>query len=537
MEENRDKKGKKNKKDQQKEKKMQDGGGMGTRGVTRPMAEMQMKKHHQPQNNDQKEGDEQDSHEDHDHHMMSKEQRQEMLHMHHMQTLWIYWLLIILGAWMVISPLTFSYAKSTVMPSGGREVWLSLADRITIMKWSDILSGLLLMFFGWRSLTPNRPISIWICCFIGIWLNLAPLLFWAPNAAIYINGTLVGVMVIALTVLIPGMPNMISYMKMGSEVPQGWSYNPSSWPQRWIMIVLAFLGWVVSRYLGAFQLGYIDQAWDPFFGDGTRKVLNSNMSHMWPISDGAFGAFAYTLEFLMGWMGSPSRWRTMPWMVTFFGILVIPLGLVHIFLVISQPLVVGEWCTFCLLAAAIMLPMIPLQLDEVIAMGQHMVKAKKRGDNIWKVFWKGGEPFEHNTDERSPKLMQLPQKPGKVFMASIWGMSFPWTLVLSTALGSWLVFAPGVFGFETKATPSDIFHVVGSLIVVVSVICMGEVARRGRYINVLLGLAVAVVPWFIQDSSLILNISGAITGFLVAGLAFPTGPIKEKYGIWDKYVK
>lgn len=43
----------------------------------------------------------------------------------------------------------------------------------------------------------------------------------------------------------------------------------------------------------------------------------------------------------MGFMGSPSRWRTMPWMVAVFGILVIPLGLVHIFLVISQPLVAG----------------------------------------------------------------------------------------------------------------------------------------------------------------------------------------------------
>src|SRR5690606_484436 len=102
--------------------------------------------------------------------------------------------------------------KAAVAPSGGREVWLSLQQRISFMTWSDIISGLLLIFFGWRSLTPNRPISLWICCFIGIWLNVAPLLFWAPNAAAYINGTLVGVWVIALTVLIPGMPNMIMYM-------------------------------------------------------------------------------------------------------------------------------------------------------------------------------------------------------------------------------------------------------------------------------------------------------------------------------------
>lgn len=511
------------------EKKHQDGG-MGKRGVTRPMSEMEMNNSHQDKENHSKSGNHEENH------MMTDEQRKEMLHMHHMQTLWIYWMLIILGLWMVLSPLTFSYGKGTVEPSGGREVWLSLAERISVMKWSDIVSGVLLIVFGWRSLTPNRPVSLWICCFVGIWLNMAPLIFWAPNAAAYINGTLVGVLVIALTILIPGMPNMISYMKMGSEVPQGWTYNPSSWPQRWIMIVLGFGGWLVSRYLGAFQLGYIDTVWDPFFGESSRKVLNSNMSHMWPISDGAFGAFAYTLEFLMGWMGSPSRWRTMPWMVTFFGVLVIPLGLVHIFLVISQPLVVGEWCTFCLLAALIMLPMIPLEIDEVIAMVQHMVKAKKRGDNLWHVFWKGGKSFENNSDERSPKLMEFPQKPVKVFMASIRGMSFPWTLVVSTILGIWLIFAPAVFELPTKATPSDIFHLAGSLIVVVSVICMGEVVRRGRYINILLSLVVGGVPWFLEDSTVILNICGTITALIVAGLSIPTGSITEKYGFWDKHV-
>src|SRR5690606_9676333 len=132
-----------------------------------------------------------------------------------------------------------------------------------------------------------------------------------------------------------------------------------SWAQRSILIALGFAGWLVSRYLAAYQLGYIDEVWDPFFGDAaTRKVLDSDMSKSLPISDGGLGAFAYTFEFLMGFMGSPSRWRTMPWMVTLFGILVIPLGLVHIALVISQPVVVGEWCTMCLLAAAIMLPMI-----------------------------------------------------------------------------------------------------------------------------------------------------------------------------------
>jgi hypothetical protein len=56
-------------------------------------------------------------------HEMSHDQRMEMLHMHHMQTLWVYWLLIILGFWMILSPLTFSYGKNIVQPAGGRRVW------------------------------------------------------------------------------------------------------------------------------------------------------------------------------------------------------------------------------------------------------------------------------------------------------------------------------------------------------------------------------------------------------------------------------
>ena len=468
---------------------------------------------------------------------MSRDKRTKMLHMHHKQTLWVYWTLVILGIWMVMFPLTFSYGIGAVEPSGGRSVWLTFEQRVAFMWWSDFISGLGLVFFGWRSLTPNRPISVWICCFTGIWLSMAPMVFWAPTAVSYLNDTLVGALVIALSILIPGMPNMIMYMKMGSEVPPGWTYNPSSWPQRWVMIAMAFVGWMASRYLGAFQLGYIEQAWDPFFGGSTREVLNSGMSHAWPVSDAALGSLAYTFEFLMGYMGSPSRWRTMPWMVFFFGILVVPLGLVSIFLVISQPLTVGAWCTVCLVTAIIMLPMIPIELDEVVAMIQHMVQAKRRGDSLWDVFWKGGEPFEHNSDERSPEVMEFPQKPGEVFMASIWGMSFPWTLVVSTVLGIWMMAAPEVMGIPIKAAAADVNHLGGALIVVMAVISMGEVVRTGRYLNVLFGLAVAIWPWFLSDSNLALNISSAVSGLLVAGLSIPRGTVKESYGLWDKYVR
>ncbi|MDQ3265335.1 MAG: vitamin K epoxide reductase family protein [Myxococcota bacterium] len=493
---------------------------MAKRGVTRPMAGKDKKKESRDQGG---------------HHQMSREDRQKMQRTHHQQALWVYWTLVLLGAWTLLSPFTFGYASGTVEPSGGREVWLTLSQRAAAMKWSDLISGALLLYFGWRSLTPNRPKSLWACCFVGIWLTMAPVIFWAPTAAAYLNATLVGMLVIALSVLIPGMPNMVMYMKHGPAQPPGWSYNPSSWPQRAVMIGLGFAGFVVSRYLAAYQLGYIDSIWDPFFGDGTRQVLNSNMSHMWPISDAAFGTVAYTFEFLMGFMGASTRWRTMPWMVTLYGFLVIPLGLVHISLVISQPVLVGEWCTFCLLAAAIMLPMIPLEGDEVVAMGQHLVQARRRGEKLWDVFWKGGRPGDSTEDQRSPELLVLPQQPAKVIGAGLWGMSVPWTLLLATVIGFAVVFVPAATGMGKPA--ADVVRVGGLLAVTFAVIAMGEVFRLVRWMNVLVGLGMALVPWLLDGGTLVGRGLATLAGVAIAALAVPRGPKKERYGSWDRFVR
>lgn len=480
-------------------------------------------------------------------HPSGSEQRLEMLRMHHKHTLWVYWSLPLLAAWLLLAPFTLGYLNPQlwVSPSGGRGVWFGSSPRPELRAWlmtfSDLASGLLLMVFGWRSLTPDRPKSLWACCFVGVWLTFAPILFWAPTAASYLNSSLVGIVVIALTILIPGMPNMIMFMQHGPARPPGWTYNPSNWPQRWVMILLGFLGFIVSRYLAVFQLGYTTYVWDPFFGfeQGTKQVLNSKMSHSWPISDGGLGAVSYTFEFLMGFMGSPARWRTMPWMVAFFGVLVIPLGLTHIILVISQPVVVHEWCTMCLLAALIMLPMIPLEVDEVVAMFQHLKQAKRRGDrggSLWQIFWKGGKADGCTPDDSSPELAQLPAKPAAVLRESIRGMSFPWSLMLSAGLGAGLMFCPQFFGVDIKTLSADVAHLGGALIVTVSVIAMGEVVRIGRYLNLLLGCAVAAAPWLLADN-MAYNIACAVLGGTAALLAIPRGSKTESYGDWDAWVK
>jgi hypothetical protein len=179
--------------------------------------------------------------------------------------------------------------------------------------------------------------------------------------------------------------------------------------------------------------------------------------------------------------------------------------------------------------------MIPLEVDEVIAMGQHLARARRRGEPFWRTFWKGGSADESQPDDRSPELMELPERPGAVLHASVWGMSVPWTLALSAVLGIWLMAAPALFDVEEPA--SDVIHLAGALTVVVSVIAMGEPLRLIRWLNVPLGLGVAALPWLLGGATTGGIVSGSVAGLAVTALAVPRGRVAEKFGNWDRLVR
>lgn len=232
----------------------------------------------------------------------------------------------------------------------------------------------------------------------------------------------------------------------------------------------------------------------------------------------------------MAFMGGPSRWRTMPWMVTLFGILVIPLGLVHIALVISQPVAVGAWCFLCLLAAAIMLPMIPLEVDEVVAMGQFLKKSVKSGRPFWRTFWRGGTVEGGGPDDRSPDIGAAPRE---VIPGMFWGVSVPWTLALAGVLGAWLMAAPAVLGHGGATADSD--RLAGAVVLVVAVISFAEVLRAGRFLNVLLGAWIAASGWILAGGTE--RWASLAAGLLVAVLSILKGPVREQYGAWDRLVR
>jgi hypothetical protein len=154
---------------------------------------------------------------------------------------------ILLGTWLIASPTTLGYRDSAMVAN-------------------DLATGILIVILGALTLSPRFDLARWGLCFSGIWLLFAPLIFWTRDAGAYANDTVVGALVIAFSVLIPMMPSRSHHdvmMTPGPDTPPGWSYNPSAWMQRGPIIAMAFVGFFLSRYLAAYQLGHIRVSMGP----------------------------------------------------------------------------------------------------------------------------------------------------------------------------------------------------------------------------------------------------------------------------------
>jgi uncharacterized membrane protein len=176
------------------------------------------------------------------------------------------------------------------------------------------------------------------------------------------------------------------------EIPDGWDHNPSSWRKRIPVVGLALVGFGIAAYLSAYQFKMIPVVWEPFFGLGSSKVLDSSVSKLLPVPDAALGAAVYLLDALTGVIGGRSRWRTMPWIVILFGTVVGPFGMASILLVIFQPVLFDAWCTLCLASAVVSVNMVGPAMGEVLASLQLLVSAKREGKSPWRLFWKGDAP-------------------------------------------------------------------------------------------------------------------------------------------------
>lgn len=213
-----------------------------------------------------------------------------------------------------------------------------------------------------------------------------------------------------------------------------------------------------------------------------------------------------------------------------FGILVIPLGAISIYFIIIQPILLGTWCTLCLIAALAMLVMIPFAIDEVIAMGQYLYWSKCRGRPLIRTFFKGG-PVEGGQEDHSDALAS----PAAFWADTTRGITLPWTLAASVLLGLILMFTRPLFGTEGAMANSD--HLIGAMTLTVAIIATAEVARALRFVNVLFGGWLLAAPFLLDGGSGTATVVSIVFGVALIGLSLPRGRRSdEHYAGWDRYV-
>ncbi|WDT82939.1 MAG: DUF5911 domain-containing protein (plasmid) [Candidatus Manganitrophus sp.] len=117
-----------------------------------------------------------------------------------------------------------------------------------------------------------------------------------------------------------------------------------------------------------------------------------------------------------------------------------------------------------------------------------------------------------------------------------WGVTVSWNLILIVAIGIWLLFAPALFGIDTRSASADSDRLVGALVITLAVIAWAEVGRSARYLNLLLGAWLVVGTWFLSGGSPAIHWSDTVSGLLLILLSLPLGRIRDAYGSFDPYV-
>ncbi len=125
-------------------------------------------------------------------------------------------------------------------------------------------------------------------------------------------------------------------------------------------------------------------SWAPLFGRGSERILTSFVARFLPVPDAALGACVYFVEAVAGVVGGSQRWRTAPWVVLAFGVLVAGLGLVGVCLVVAQPVLFHTGCTLCLASAVISFTNAWLARDELLATLGYLKQSRTRGHSVWR---------------------------------------------------------------------------------------------------------------------------------------------------------
>jgi hypothetical protein len=221
----------------------------------------------------------------------------------------------------------------------------------------------------------------------------------------------------------------------------------------------------------------------------------------------------------------------MPWLVVLFGLMIAPLGVVSIFFIVIQPILLGTWSTLALLAAAAMLVQIPYSLDELLASVQ-FVRRRARAGSRWLTVVLRGDTDDVRRRTTSRAIDELDAPPlAIVGNALTGGVNLPWNLALAGAVALSLLFTRLFLGAEGAV--ANAHHLIGALVLTVISIAAAEVARPVRFLNIVLGAALVAVP-FVYEADAVSIAFTVAAGIAIGALSVRRGAIRNPYGPWSR---
>src|SRR5690606_7506786 len=175
---------------------------------------------------------------------------------------------------------------------------------------------------------------------------------------------------------------------------------------------------------------------------------------------------------------------------------------------------------------------IPYSFDEIMATIGFLRRRAKAGRPWMKVLFLGDTDDGDATINTKQEFTQ----PLRVMLreATTGGLSVPWNLWLCVLIGIWRLLTRLTIGNE--GTMANIDHLIGCLVLTVSITAFAEVVRVVRYANIVLGLTLIATP-FILGAMPMATASALICGVALIGLSLPRGSIHHRWGEWQSLIR
>ncbi|MDX1679019.1 MAG: hypothetical protein R3177_14470, partial [Arsukibacterium sp.] len=174
---------------------------------------------------------------------------------------------------------------------------------------------------------------------------------------------------------------------------------------------------------------------------------------------------------------------------------------------------------------------IPFSLDELIATCQFLKRRQQQGQSVLRVFFVG----DTDEDDGRRDKDDFAESPSHIIQAVFSGGVRWWCpgLLICIAVGVLLMFSRVLLG--ATGAMADAHHLLGALVITISVIALAESGRALRFINLFLALALMICAFVIPTSTANV-IASLLASALIMAASIPKGPVQSQYGRWSRLI-